>query len=221
MKPVKTLIAMSALFATLAVSTSVFAADNVAVKITRDKAAVEVMYAGKKITIMRNQDQKNTVNKSFAKTSRKCPPFCIQPSTLAPGVETIGEVEMLDYLARMSGGDDSILVVDSRTPDWVKKGTIPGAVNIPWTTLNPAKGASPLDIADVMSGQFGAKEQEGLWDYTHAKTLVMFCNGMWCGQSPNNIMNLLKFGYPAHKIKWYRGGMQNWEILGLTTVPGK
>jgi hypothetical protein len=49
----------------------------------------------------------------------------------------------------------------------------------------------------------------------------MFCNGMWCGQSPNNILNLLKFGYPADKIKWYRGGMQDWEILGLTTVPGE
>ncbi|MED5532474.1 MAG: rhodanese-like domain-containing protein, partial [Pseudomonadota bacterium] len=47
---------------------------------------------------------------------------------------------------------------------------------------------------------------------------VMFCNGMWCGQSPNNIKNLLKFGYPAHKIKWYRGGMQDWEILGLSTA---
>jgi hypothetical protein len=29
---------------------------------------------------------------------------------------------------------------------------------------------------------------------------------------------LLKFGYPAHKIKWYRGGMQNWSNLGLTTA---
>ncbi|UCC57024.1 MAG: rhodanese-like domain-containing protein [Gammaproteobacteria bacterium] len=221
MKPIKTLIAMSVVSAALAVSANAIAGDKVAVKITPDIASVNVMHDGKKTTIMRNQDQKNTVNKSFAKTSRKCPPFCIQPSTLAPGVETIAEVEMLDYLARMSGGDDSILVVDSRTPDWVKKGTIPGAVNIPWTALNPAKGASPIDIADIMSGQFGAKEQEGLWDYTNAKTLVLFCNGMWCGQSPNNIANLLKFGYPAHKIKWYRGGMQNWEILGLTTVPGK
>ena len=60
----------------------------------------------------------------------------------------------------------------------------------------------------------------GKSNYTNAKTLVMFCNGIWCGQSPNNILNLLKFGYPAHKIKWYRGGMQDWEILGLTTVPG-
>jgi rhodanese-related sulfurtransferase len=217
----KTLFATSALCAALAVSASVSAADEIAVKITKELAAVEVMHDGQKVKIMRNQDEKNTVNKSFAKTSRKCPPFCIQPSILAPGVETIGEVEMLDYLARMSGGDDSILVIDSRTPDWVKKGTIPGSVNIPWTSLNPAKGASPIDIADIMSGKFGAREQEGLWDYSNAKTLVLFCNGMWCGQSPNNIANLLKFGYPAHKIKWYRGGMQDWEILGLTTVPGK
>jgi hypothetical protein len=28
----------------------------------------------------------------------------------------------------------------------------------------------------------------------------------------------MRFGYPANKIKWYRGGMQDWEILGLTTV---
>jgi hypothetical protein len=25
-------------------------------------------------------------------------------------------------------------------------------------------------------------------------------------------------GYPAHKLFWYRGGMQDWENLGLTTV---
>jgi hypothetical protein len=29
---------------------------------------------------------------------------------------------------------------------------------------------------------------------------------------------LLKIGYPAHKLFWYRGGMQDWENLGLTTV---
>jgi rhodanese-related sulfurtransferase len=221
MKPIRTLIATSVVSAALVLSTSVLAGDDVAVKITRDIASVEVMHDGKKTKIMRNQDQKNTVNKSFAKTSRKCPPFCIQPSTLAPGVETIGEVEMIDYLTRLSGGDNSILVIDSRTADWVKKGTIPGAVNIPWTSLDPAKGADPISIGEIMEDRFGVMNLEGLWDYSSAKTLVMFCNGMWCGQSPNNIKNLLKFGYPAHKIKWYRGGMQDWEILGLTTVPGK
>ena len=221
MKTMETLLATSIISTVLLVSASVSAADKTAVKITPDIASVDVMHNGKKATITRNQDQKNTVKSAFAKTSRKCPPFCIQPAVLAPGVETIAEVEVLGYLSKMNAGDTSILVIDSRTPDWVKKGTIPGAVNIPWTALNPAKGADPISISEILVDQFGVKEMEGLWDYSGAKTLVMFCNGMWCGQSPNNIKNLLKFGYPADKIKWYRGGMQDWEILGLSTVPGK
>jgi len=188
------------------------------VGITPDMMEAKVMHGGKPVMIKRDQNNKAVVNPAFAKTSRPCPPFCIQPIVLAPGVETLGENEIIDYLVRMSNGDDSILVVDSRTPDWVQKGTIPGAVNIPWTALNPAKGADPISIGEILEDQFGAKSLEGLWDYTDAKTLVMFCNGMWCGQSPNNIKNLLKFGYPAHKIKWYRGGMQNWSNLGLSTA---
>ena len=66
-----------------------------------------------------------------------------------------------------------------------------------------------------MEGVFNVKSNEELMDFSECKTAVMFCNGMWCGQSPNNIRNLLKFGYPAHKIKWYRGHA-DWEILGLT-----
>ncbi len=196
----------------------VSAEDPMAVGITPEMDRVEVMHNGETITITRNQDEEAVINPAFAKTSRKCPPFCIQPVKLAPGVETIAEVEMLDYLGKMAAGDDSILVIDSRTPDWVSRGTIPGAKNIPWTALNPAKGADPISIADIMETEFNVNEVEGLFDYSNCKTLVMFCNGMWCGQSPNNIKNLLKFGYPADKIKWYRGGMQNWETLGLTTV---
>jgi rhodanese-related sulfurtransferase len=188
------------------------------VNITADIESVTVKHGGADVSIMRNQNQKNTVNPAFAKTSRKCPPFCIQPSVIAPGVETIAELEMLDYLKRMSEGDDSIVVIDSRTPAWVAKGTIPGSINIPWTSLNPAKGADPISIGEILEGRFNAKNLEGLWNFRDARTLVLFCNGMWCGQSPNNIKNLLGFGYPAHKIKWYRGGMQNWEILGLTTA---
>ncbi len=188
------------------------------VNITNEIESVSVRHGENDVNIIRNQNQKNTVNPAFAKTSRKCPPFCIQPSTLAPGVETIAELEMLDYLSRMSEGDDSIVVVDSRTPDWVAKGTIPGAINIPWTSLNPAKGADPISIGEILEEQFNARNLEGLWDFRNVRTLVMFCNGMWCGQSPNNIKLLLGFGYPADKIKWYRGGMQNWEILGLTTA---
>lgn len=205
----------SAIAVSLLISTPAFSA---AVNITPDLESIDVNHGGKSVKIIRNQNEKNTVNPAFAKTSRKCPPFCIQPSALAPGVETIGELEVINYLKMINEGDNSVLVIDSRTPDWAAKGTIPGAVNIAWTKLNPAKGADPISIGEIMEGSFNAVNLEGLWDYSKAKTLVMFCNGMWCGQSPNNIKNLLKFGYPADKLKWYRGGMQDWEILGLSTA---
>jgi rhodanese-related sulfurtransferase len=172
---------------------------------------------------MRNQNNSNTVNPAFAKTSRPCPPFCVQPMQLRPGIETIGEQEIIHYAVMMSKGEkmpdgSEIMVIDSRTPDWVAKGMIPGAVNVPWTHLSEAKGADPISIAEIMTEKFGAKEQNGLFYFDDAKTLVMYCNGSWCGQSPNNIKSLLKYGYPANKIKWYRGGMQNWEVLGFNTV---
>ncbi|MBU0498774.1 MAG: rhodanese-like domain-containing protein [Gammaproteobacteria bacterium] len=233
MKP-RSVATTSALALAVAVSGSAFA-DKLAVGITADMKQVEVTHNGKKAVILRNQNEKNTVNPMFAKTSRKCPPFCVQPATLAPGVETIGELEVLNHLSKMAQGDTSILVVDSRTPEWVEKGTIPGAKNIPWIDLNPAKGASTDNIIKIMDSDFNVKLGVGkdafdveeamatgtaasALDFSNAKTLVMFCNGIWCGQSSSNIKTLLKFGYPADKIKWYRGGMQDWEILGLTTT---
>jgi len=214
---IKTFLPVTAALLSVFVVGDAFAKD-LAVGITRSMDKFEGTVNGKQITIMRNQDQTATVNPAFAKTSRKCPPFCIQPAHLPGGVETIGEVELIGYVEKMANSDDSIMLIDSRTPDWVAKGTIPGAVNLPWTKLNPAKGADPISISEILIGRFGARELEGLWDFSEAKTLVLFCNGMWCGQSPNNIKNLMRFGYPAHKLKWYRGGMQDWEILGLSTA---
>ena len=187
------------------------------VNITAALASVDVMHHGRKVTIMRNQNQNNTVNPDFAKTSRKCPPFCIQPGELAPGVKTVGELEVLQFLEKINDGDTSIMVVDSRTPDWVEKGTIPGTINIPWDKLDIGK-SGPTAVKEVLEQQLGARQQHGFWNFDGAKTLVMFCNGSWCGQSPTNIKDLLKIGYPAHKLFWYRGGMQDWENLGLTTV---
>lgn len=187
------------------------------VGITPSLSLVEVIHNGKPVTIERNQDNKNTIAADYALTSRPCPPFCIRPIKLAPGVETIGELEMLDYLVAAGKPGSNILVIDSRTPDWVAKGTIPGSVNIPWTLLKEDT-SNPITIAGILQDRFGAIDEDPFWNFSNAKTLVLFCNGMWCGQSPRNIETLLKYGYPAHKIKWYRGGMQNWQALGLTTV---
>ena len=193
------------------------AAPVLEVNITADLASVDVMHHGRKITIMRNQDQSNSVNPDYAKTSRRCPPFSIQPSELAPGVKTIAELEVLHFLKKISDGDASMLVIDSRTPALVEKGTIPGTVNIPWDTLNIGK-SDPAAVHEILENQLGAKRRDDFWDFDNVKTLVMFCNGPWCGQSSTTIKDLLKIGYPAHNILWYRGGMQDWESLGLTIL---
>ena len=188
------------------------------VNITGDLEYVDVMHDGRPVRIMRNQDPRHTISERYALTSRNCPPFCIQPAVIAEGVETIGELEVLEYLKQAASGDESVLVIDSRTPDWVGNGTIPGSINIPWTMLDTGAGADPFQVADLLQQRFGVKNREGLWDFSAARTLVLFCNGNWCGQSPANIRTLLALGYPPSRLKWYRGGMQNWEMLGLTVV---
>ena len=195
-------------------------ADEKTVNITHSVASVEVLHQGKKVVIERNPDTENMLDPDFSMTSRPCPPFCVQPMSLGPGVETIGELEMLDYLKR-SGTDASVLVIDSRDGDWPQRsGIIPGAVILPWQDLHPAH--NDLDrIAEILIFRFGAARLGGLWNFENAKTLVMYCNGPWCGQSPTNIKQLMALGYPAHKLKWYRGGVQDWKMLGLTTVTPK
>jgi rhodanese-related sulfurtransferase len=137
---------------------------------------------------------------------------------LAPGVETIGELDVLDYLRQVSAGRRDVLLIDSRDGDWPKRsGVIPGAVLLPWEQLFPAK-ADRESIAHILEDKFGARRDGPLWSFAQAKTLVFYCNGPWCGQSPTNIKSLLAMGYPAHKLKWYRGGIQEWKQLGLTTV---
>ncbi|MCK5813873.1 MAG: rhodanese-like domain-containing protein [Cocleimonas sp.] len=190
------------------------------VGITPSIMSVTINVDGKKVEVKRNQDNDNLINPAFSKTSRACPPFCIEPMSIAPNVETIGEIETLDYLKRSSAGE-AVMVIDARTPEWMMRGTIPGSVNIPWTTLS-VRGADTWEDAataeEVIVSRFGADMKGEKLDFTHAKTLVLFCNGAWCEQSTANIKLLLAKGYPAEKIKWYRGGMQSWTGFGLSTV---
>jgi rhodanese-related sulfurtransferase len=203
--------------ALLSLSAGTVAGAERSVRITPELDGVDAKHQGKPVRIERNQDQTNTIAPDFQRTSRKCPPFCIQPMHMPEGVETIGEIEMLAYLRRAAEGDDSILIIDSRGPSWLDKGTIPGSVNIHYKRLS-LRAAEEAEIAEIMQKQFGVERGEALWNFRDAKTLVLFCNGAWCGQSPTNIRSLLRLGYPASKLKWYRGGMQSWETLGLTTV---
>jgi len=210
------------------------------VKISETLTHVDVKHDGKTVRVERIQDQENSLTGGFAKTSRKCPPFCIHPIQAAPGVTTVGELELLDFIKQHVERGTGLLI-DARTEEWHTKGTIPGSINIPFTQLS-RDSSHPEFIATVqklgvkqrtpggldkamfsLKKLFGSKALESSlnWDFTQAKELLLWCNGPWCDQSPRAMRGLLKIGYPVEKLRYYRGGMQLWLIHGLTVVvPG-
>lgn len=116
----------------------------------------------------------------------------IQPMQAAPGVRTVGELEVHEYQEK------GLPVIDGRTPDFYTDSTIPGAKNIPHDEVTDR-------IDELDPGQ----------------PAFFFCNGPQCPQSPNAIRNLLEAGYPAGKILYYRGGMHDWVTLGLPVLDTK
>ncbi|MBF0283470.1 MAG: rhodanese-like domain-containing protein [Magnetococcales bacterium] len=182
-------------------------------KITQEIASITVPHGTKQVTVTREQDPSAVIDPVFARVSRPCPPYCAQPMVVLPRVQTIGEVELIDFMRTHLKAGTGVLV-DARTPDWHAKGTIPGSINVPYTDVNPSLGADEMVIEKALE-RFGVRNG----DFSKAKSLVLWCNGSWCGQSPTAIRGLVELGYPREKLFYYRGGMQAWKIYGLTVVP--
>jgi rhodanese-related sulfurtransferase len=174
------------------------------VGLTRDMMSVTVDTAGGPVEIMREQDNAARLDGDWILTSRPCPNFCIQPMIPAEGVTPVGELEVLAALQ-----DPDTLVIDGRIPSEFEAGTIPGAISMPYN-----------EAADRL-GELGCEVDFDGWICEgDLPQVVLFCNGPWCGQSPTAARNMIEAGFPAENISYYRGGMQNWHMLGLTVVPG-
>jgi len=183
------------------------------VRLTADLPSVVIDHMGQPVTVKRIQDNNNRLADDFTKTSRPCPPFCIHPIQAAPGVRTVGELELLDFLQHEVASEKGLLI-DARMPSWYNSETIPGAVNIPFVIFTKAtpKRRRIFKLFGVKKGDTGED------DFTDVIKLTLFCNGPWCDQSPRAIKGLIGAGYPAEKLQYYRGGMQAWKSFGLTTV---
>ncbi len=179
-------------------------AENKPVNIRPDVPSMTIDTAAGPVVIKRIEDNRNRLKGDWARTSRPCPPFCIQPISPAPGVTTIGELELIGMLK-----DPLAVVIDSRVAKWYNDGTIPGAEHIPYT-----------EISDRLD-ELGCEPDFDGWDCQAAKHVALFCNGPWCGQSPTAIRAMINAGYPADRIYYYRGGMQLWRMLGLTVIRPK
>jgi rhodanese-related sulfurtransferase len=115
----------------------------------------------------------------------------VQPIELAPGVRTIGELELVEHL------EQGRPAIDTRLEKFHREATIPGARWIPHD--------------DIL---------EHLDELDFASPTVFFCNGPQCTATPEAIAKLLEAGYPAAAILYYRGGMHDWMTLGFPTVAG-
>ncbi|MDQ7084131.1 MAG: rhodanese-like domain-containing protein [Sulfurovum sp.] len=182
------------------------------VEITEGVPYVEVEAEGKTYKIQRVQEKDSYLTNTFALTSRPSPPFFIEPFTVSDGIETFGELEVLDFLSKKKG-----VFIDARLVNWFAKSAIPTAINMPFKIF-----LSDSDARDKALIGLGAKQKKSkAWDFSSAKTILLYCNGAWCGQSPTAINALIELGYPESKMKYYRGGMQSWQLLGLTTIVPK
>lgn len=112
----------------------------------------------------------------------------VQPLEAAPGVRTVGELELLELL------DAGALLVDSRTSGSFGGRTLPGAVNIPHDQTLERRSELTRDGVNVL-----------------------FCNGPQCPQSPDALRQLCAEGFPADALAYYRGGMHDWVTLAFPT----
>lgn len=183
------------------------------VLLTKGVKSVNITLNGEFFTIQRNQTPGNTITDLYSSTTVGS----LQPMSLAPGIETIGELELIDYLQKAQK-NSNIMLVDTRTPFWFARMRIPGSINVPYSLF---KGE--LNADETVEKFFNVKvDDKGQLDFSQAKTIIGYCNGYFCGQTPSmftrEAFSLLKIGYPPEKLKYYRGGMQAWTSLGLTVV---
>ena len=139
----------------------------------------------------------------------------IFPMQIHRGVETYGEVEVMSFIKKMQE-DKNMLFIDTRDEEWYEYRTIPGAINMHYVyMMMPKVFEAEYKVSLV---KLGIVRNNNSFDFSKAKTLLLFCNGAWCSQSPKMVNALLTMGYPPQKIKWYRGGMDDWLGLSMTTT---
>ena len=175
------------------------------VLITSDVEKLHVPSAHGPLEILRIADPEHRLSSEWARTSRPAPPAVLQKLVPVEGVVPLGELELLDLLL-----DDAVVVVDSRKAGQYEKYTIPGAANLPFT-----------GVPDSL-GQLGCVPGDDGWDCSGAPQVALFCNGVWCGQSPTAIRRMVDAGYPAERIHYFRNGIQGWLLQGLSVwTPGE
>jgi len=197
--------------------TSFLLAETVSVRITNEIPFVYTSDSGKTIKVERIQDVNNRLTDDYTKTSRPCPPFCIQPTKIDPEINNFEELEILQFMENQVKNSTGV-IIDARLKSWFELETIPSAINIPFPIMQNASKERAKTIFKLLGMTI---DSDGKWNFSKAKELTVFCNGVWCEQSAHFIKGILKHNYPKNKLHYYRSGFQGWKLLGLTTIVHK
>jgi rhodanese-related sulfurtransferase len=167
---------------------------------------------GQEFTISRVSTLEQTTISALIQSSPTCIAPCLSPMTAAPNVPTLGELDMIEFLSTQVDSGDGLLI-DARLPEDRALGYIPASVNIPTATLAPT---NPYRNEILLA--LGAQHYEGVFSFTDAISLRVYDSGPATQDAAALIVDLLVAGYPPEKIGYYRGGMQVWKTLGLSTM---
>lgn len=180
------------------------------VKITPSMSYVYVYHKGKAVKVHRIQNTSHKLTGEYAKQYR--PGKYIQAVKIHKDIQTIGEVELLEFMQK-KGNSKKGIVIDVREKSYYQNETIPSSVNIPLhVTTSKRKMKKILQFLGI------EKLNDSSVDKSKAIELVLFTHGIWGNEATKFINKLLILGYPSNKIFYYRGGIQMWKILGFTTV---
>lgn len=179
---------LSLLIITLAPLSAYADKENLKIYSKTDKErAIVFEHEGEKITITRKRT--------------KCSPIngWIQELIPAPGITPVAEFDVIESMK-----DPKSILVDMRNEDHYLEGTIPTSVHIPFTEVS-----FRLD-------ELGCTKENKKWNCEKAKDVYGYCNGPACPQSSMAMKRMIKAGFPASKIYYYRGGIMDWKNLGFT-----
>jgi len=185
-------LALASLLAAWGHALPALAADDAPLRITRDSHEFVLQTPTGPLVVSRS------------KTACGAPLGFIQPLVPLPGVTPVDEIDVLNAL-----NDPQTMVIDMRDEDEPLDATLPNSYHLPYNELEDHLGV--LGCRRLPSKA---------WDCSQAVKIVAFDYGPMCVQGPAGIKSIVHMGYPVSKIFYYRGGLLDWEGLGLTTVSG-
>lgn len=232
---------MKKILQNIVILSSILLGDNILSEVQKEGVTIIDKY-GKKVTIDRKQnpicnrsiqatalfsgDYAGESVLDICKRSFVTQVGVLQPMSLSNGIKTVGELELLTHIKKAQEDSEAYILIDARREEWFKQMTIPTAVNLPFDEIEYEEGKSKDDFDEdegddyveyqehykKMFKMLNIKKTKNGLDFSKAKSLLLFCNGSWCSQSPQAIYKLINIGYPKEKLLWYRGGLQDWLI---------